>query len=71
MSLRDKNTEYKMSSTQLNEPSVSSVDAFERNAAGNHVIGALTVKLRWPVEVRIRGIRRTPDTVERDVHTVI
>jgi len=40
----------------------------DRSAAGSlfHVLGPCTAKLRWPVEVRVHGTSRAPDTADRD-----
>ena len=52
-------------SWRLNEDSDSSGD---RRAAGSRfqVLGPYTAKLRWPVDVRVQGTRRAPETAERE-----
>ena len=52
-------------SWRLNDESVSSGD---RMAVGSRfqVVGPYTAKLRWPVDVRVQGTRRAPETAERD-----
>ena len=52
-------------SWHLNEPSDSSGD---RRAVGSRfqVLESYAAELRWPVDVRVQGTRRAPETAERD-----
>ena len=52
-------------SWRLNEESGSSGD---RRAVGSwfQVLRPYAAELRWPVDVRVQGTRRTPETAERD-----
>ena len=55
----------RVESQNLNEDSISSGDI---RATGSQfqVLGPYAAKLRWPVDVRVQGTKRAPETAQQD-----